>query len=107
MVSYQDNYLFKRPVKHILLLHIGAFDAEMLESLIQLYQKKGVKFISLTEAVTDEIYKIDPKVAGKWGSELQYQILISKNIKLKDISADVSPFLNTQSPEELLSQVCI
>jgi peptidoglycan/xylan/chitin deacetylase (PgdA/CDA1 family) len=101
------NYLFKRPVKHILLLHIGAFDAEMLESLIQLYQKKGVKFISLTEAVTDEIYKIDPKVAGKWGSELQYQILISKNIKLKDIGADVSPFLNTQSPEELLSQVCI
>jgi hypothetical protein len=38
---------------------------------------------------------------------LQYQILISKNIKLKDIGADVSPFLNTQSPEELLSKICI
>lgn len=101
------NYLFKRPIKHILLLHIGAFDAEMLEELIQLYQKKGVKFISLSEAVTDEIYKIDPQVVGKWGSELQNQILKSKNIKLKDIGADTSVFPDTEYPEDKLSRICI
>ncbi|MBY0554924.1 polysaccharide deacetylase family protein [bacterium] len=100
------NHLFKRPVKHILLLHIGAFDAEMLEDLIKLYQKKGVQFISLSEAATDEIYKIDPGVVGKWGAELPYQILKSKNIKLKDIGADTLAFPATEYPEEFLAGFC-
>jgi peptidoglycan/xylan/chitin deacetylase (PgdA/CDA1 family) len=90
------KYLFKRSVKNILLLHIGAFDAEMLEDLIKLYQKKGVKFISLSDAVTDDIYKIDPGVFGKWGAEFQNQILKSKNLKLKDIWADTTVFPATE-----------
>jgi peptidoglycan/xylan/chitin deacetylase (PgdA/CDA1 family) len=96
--------LFKRPVKHILLLHIGAFDAEVLDNLLRLYQEKGVKFISLSEALTDEIYQIDPQIAGRWGSELQYQILKSRKLKPEDVGVRSSS--DEVSPEVKLEKVC-
>ena len=48
--------LFHRPAKQILLIHFGAFDAIMLDKLLTLYEKSGVKFISLDEALTDPMY---------------------------------------------------
>lgn len=95
------TYLFKRPVKHILLLHVGAFDVEMLNELLQLYKKKGVKFIALSEAVKDEIYAVDPAVTGRSGSELHFQILKSRGLKLKDTGA-----LSVKYPEEELDNLC-
>ncbi|MBK9293603.1 MAG: polysaccharide deacetylase family protein [Oligoflexia bacterium] len=53
--------LFGRDIKHILLLHIGAFNAEMMDDLLKTYKKMGVEFIPLQEAVNDPIYKIDSK----------------------------------------------
>ena len=95
------TYLFKRPVKHILLLHVGAFDAEMLNDLLKLYKKKGVKFISLSEAAQDEIYAIDPMVVGKSGSELHFQVLKSRGLKLKDTGAGSVTY-----PEDELAKIC-
>ena len=50
--------LFGRRVPHILLLHAGAFDAEMLDELLTRYEKMGVAFISLDEALADPVYQI-------------------------------------------------
>ena len=96
------KYLYKRNVKHILLLHIGAFDAEMMDELLSLYKKKGVKFISLKKALTDDVYKIDPAVAEKWGSELQFQILKSKNLSLKQIGVE-----GFKHPGDELAKICL
>lgn len=94
--------LFKKDISHILLLHIGAFDAEMLDRLLSNYEKKGVEFIPLSEAVKDEIYSFDPGVTGKWGSEFTYQVLKARNLTLKDVG--MVPY--TGYPESELKTIC-
>lgn len=94
--------LFKRSIHHILLLHIGGFDAEMLEKLLSNYEKKGVEFISLSEALKDPVYEKDPGVVGKRGSEFTYQVLKSRRLSLKDIGM----IRYDGYPERQLARVC-
>jgi peptidoglycan/xylan/chitin deacetylase (PgdA/CDA1 family) len=58
--------LFKRDIPYVLLMHVGAFDARMLPRLIQLYQSKGVTFVSLEDAEKDPFYAndLDLSLAG-------------------------------------------
>lgn len=97
-----SNALFKRSIAHILLLHIGAFDAEMLDSLLTLYEARGVEFISLEEAAKDVVYKFDPGVTGKWGSEFTYQVLKAHGLTLKDVGLE--PYIHY--PEAILEKSC-
>jgi len=46
----------------VLLMHIGAFDARMLPELLALYRSRGVKFISLPDAISDPAYRDDPDI---------------------------------------------
>jgi peptidoglycan/xylan/chitin deacetylase (PgdA/CDA1 family) len=50
--------LFHRDIPYVLLMHIGAFDAEMLPRLLDLYRSKGVEFVSLAGAESDDFYKV-------------------------------------------------
>jgi len=45
-----SQQIFGRNIKHVLLMHIGAFDAVMLPDLLAQMKKDGFKFISLEEA---------------------------------------------------------
>lgn len=54
--------LFGRPIKHILNLHIGAFDALMLHEVLAAYQAAGTRFITLRAALQDPVYRIDPGI---------------------------------------------
>ncbi|MEK2645164.1 polysaccharide deacetylase family protein [Bdellovibrio sp. BCCA] len=94
--------LFKRSIPHVLLLHIGAFDAEMIDKLITEYKKKGVEFIPLSEAQKDEVYSLDPALPAKRGSELTYQFMNARNLKL----ADVGLKKYEDYPEEKLQTIC-
>jgi len=49
--------LYGRDIPYVLLLHIGALDAEMLPRLLQLYRSKGFTFVTLQEAEADEFYR--------------------------------------------------
>jgi len=55
--------LFGRDIPYVLLMHIGAFDAEMLPKLLALYKSKGFQFVTLENAEADEFYRsaIDPR----------------------------------------------
>jgi peptidoglycan/xylan/chitin deacetylase (PgdA/CDA1 family) len=66
--------LFGRPVRQVLLLHAGAFTADMIDELLQEYESMGVRFISLDDALRDSIYQLDPRFARKWGSPFLYQV---------------------------------
>ena len=46
-----------RPVPHVLLLHAGAFDAHVLDRLLSEYEKAGVRWIPLDEALADPVYR--------------------------------------------------
>ncbi len=53
------TFRFNRPVKHVLLMHFGAFDAMMIDQLLSQYEQMGIEFISLEDALTDPIYRDD------------------------------------------------
>lgn len=95
--------LFKRSIPHVLLLHIGAFDAEMIDKLITEYKKKGVEFIPLSEAQKDEVYSLDPAVAAKWGSELTYQVMKARKLSLSDVGLQKYE----SYPAEKLEKICL
>lgn len=95
--------VFGRPVAHILLLHVGAFDAEMMSELLALYKKNGVEFIPLSEAVKDKVYASDSGIVAENGSEFQYQIMKQKGLTLKDMGLETY----TGYPEERLKTICL
>jgi peptidoglycan/xylan/chitin deacetylase (PgdA/CDA1 family) len=94
--------LFKREIAHILLLHIGAFDARMMDRLLSEYKKLGAKFISLQEALEDPVYRIDPEYVAPYGAEFPYQVLRQRGLKLEDVG--LTRF--TDYPEEKLTTIC-
>jgi peptidoglycan-N-acetylglucosamine deacetylase len=52
-----SHTLYQRDIPYVLLLHVGALDAEMLPRLLQVYGGKGFEFITLRGAERDEFYR--------------------------------------------------
>ena len=48
--------LYDHDISYVLLMHVGALDAEMLPQLLSLYRSRGFKFVSLPEAERDKFY---------------------------------------------------
>jgi peptidoglycan/xylan/chitin deacetylase (PgdA/CDA1 family) len=53
-----------RDVPHVLLMHVGAFDAHMLPRLIALYRSLGFRFVTLQEAEADPFYAAATDLTG-------------------------------------------
>lgn len=66
--------LFGRPIRQILLLHAGAFTAQMIDDLLDEYEALGVRFISLDAALEDAAYRIDPRFTASWGATFLAQL---------------------------------
>jgi hypothetical protein len=72
--------VFGRQIRHILLLHLGAFDAVMLDALLGAYQAAGVKTISLQAAMRDPAYKVNPDIV--WDGELTFLLQVTRAKKV-------------------------
>src|SRR5262249_15388203 len=92
-----SQQLFGRDIKHILLMHVGAFDAEMLPQLLAQMKQQGFKFITLEEAQKDPAYDIDPDVVMKEGTILQEQIMQARNLPLPP---------HAEKPMKQLQELC-
>jgi len=88
--------IYGRDIRHVLLLHIGAFDAVMLPRLLNFMKSEGFKFVTLGEAEKDPAYRIDPDVALKDGGTLLDQMMEAKHIK----------FPQNEKPYEQLNALC-
>jgi len=51
--------LLGRDIPYVLLMHVGALDAEMLPRVLYLYRSKGFEFVTLDEAERDPFYAQD------------------------------------------------
>lgn len=71
-----------RPIKHILLLHLGAFDAVMLDELLPSYRQAGVTMIGLSEAMGDPAYKLDPDIVGDGELTFLFQIARARTLRI-------------------------
>jgi len=76
-----SQMLYGRDVKYVLLMHIGAFDARMLPELLALYRSRGVRFISLAEAISDPAYRDDPDIGDATGGAHLELMMSSKKLK--------------------------
>lgn len=72
--------VFGRDIKHIMLLHIGAFETVMLPQLLELLQQRGFKLIALPDAASDPAYAADPSPLTKWGGTFLQQMLAAKHL---------------------------
>ena len=59
-----------RPIKHILLLHVGEFTAKLLDRLLAAYERAGVRFVTLEAALADPIYASEPVPPVPYGNFL-------------------------------------
>jgi peptidoglycan/xylan/chitin deacetylase (PgdA/CDA1 family) len=70
--------LVGRPIPQILLLHIGAFDAVVLGALLSLYERQGVRFVSLDRAMADSVYTVEPRRPASWEGTFLSQLSESR-----------------------------
>ena len=92
-----SRQIFGRNIKHVLLMHIGAFGAVMLPDLVAQMKKDGFKFISLEEAESDPAYLSDPDSALVDGGTLLDQFFDSKKLKYPP---------HAEKPREELAAIC-
>jgi len=76
-----SQLVYGRDVKYVLLMHVGAFDARMLPELLALYRAKGVRFISLPDAMSDTAYQDDPDIGEPTGGAFLELMMQKKKIK--------------------------
>jgi peptidoglycan-N-acetylglucosamine deacetylase len=56
-----------RDIKHVLLVHANAMNAEYLDDLIAKVRERGYQFIALPEVLTDDAYRRDDPYVGPKG----------------------------------------
>ncbi|WP_259014959.1 polysaccharide deacetylase family protein [Emticicia fluvialis] len=68
--DYYEKYtqeIIGRPIKHIFLCHANALNADYFDELCKVMTDRGYSFISLDEALEDEVYKHADTVLAKGG----------------------------------------
>jgi peptidoglycan/xylan/chitin deacetylase (PgdA/CDA1 family) len=76
-----SRLVYGRDVKYVLLMHVGAFDARMLPELLALYRAKGMKYISLPDALSDKAYRDDPDIGEPDGGSFLELMMQKKKLK--------------------------
>lgn len=76
----QCQQLFGREIKQILLIHSNALNADYLDELLAMYQKRGYQFISLETALTDEAYQSKDEYAGRGGITWLHRWAITQKV---------------------------
>lgn len=59
--------LVGRPIRHVLLLHANELNAEALDELLDLFKRRGYRFVTLERALEDDAYRLPDTYAGRAG----------------------------------------
>lgn len=94
--------IFHRDIKNILLVHIGAFDAQMLDQVLTAFEKRGVKIILLKEALQDKVYSINPNIANINTDTFYTQMRMAKKIPMPEQTKQLLESI----PEDKLNALC-
>ena len=76
-----SQMVFGRDVKHVMLLHLGGFDAMMLPQLLDLLKQEGFKLVTLDEAESDPAYQSNPNAGLKHGGTLLEQTIEARHLE--------------------------
>ena len=78
-----SHMLYGRDIPYVLLLHIGALDAEMMPQLLELYRSRGFQFVTLQEAESDEFYRLDTDLAQPPGPDTLEGVAAERKLVLQ------------------------
>ncbi|HWU41481.1 MAG TPA: polysaccharide deacetylase family protein, partial [Candidatus Acidoferrum sp.] len=76
------QFVLHRPIKHLLLLHVGAFDGVMVDDLLSAYENAGVTFIDPESAMRDDPYGLNPHITWEGGLTFPEQPARAKGVPL-------------------------
>lgn len=71
---------FAREIPQVLLLHANALNAELLPELLARIRARGYRFITLDEAVSDDIYGTRDGYVGKFGPSYIHRWAITRGL---------------------------
>jgi peptidoglycan-N-acetylglucosamine deacetylase len=91
--------LMHREVRQVLLLHIGAADADGIEDLLVAYEKQSVKWIDLRTALADDVYSLDAGDVVRHGAALLYRLAKARGVQ-------VAPPIFARDLEDELARIC-
>jgi peptidoglycan/xylan/chitin deacetylase (PgdA/CDA1 family) len=87
-----SHTLYGRDIPYVLLMHVGAFDAEMLPRLLNLYRSKGFQFVTLADAEADQFYRVDTDLKLPLGVETLEEAMRERNLPLPPHAVPVPQF---------------
>jgi peptidoglycan-N-acetylglucosamine deacetylase len=73
--------LMGRDIKHILLIHVGAFTTLSAQDVLASFKTDGVRFISLQAALEDPVYGINPGLPMPDGRNFLEQLAAMKGVE--------------------------
>jgi peptidoglycan-N-acetylglucosamine deacetylase len=88
-----------RELRHVLLLHLGAADADALDELLTAFEREGVTWVSLERALADPFYAFDPDLASAAGAAFPYRVARARGVP-------VEPPIYARGLEERLEALC-
>ena len=74
----QAQAVLGRPMRHVLLLHLGLLDADTLEQLLADYERLGVRWVTLEHAHEDPAYAQNPNVT--YGGMFLFQLAEARGV---------------------------
>lgn len=69
-----------RAMKHVLLLHANALNADHFSALVGMMRQRGYAFVTLEEALTDSAYALPDTYAGAEGISWLQRWAITKGV---------------------------
>ena len=88
--------LYGHDIPYVLLLHVTSFSAKMLPDLIAQLRERGFVFITLSEALKDPVYAIDPAIGYPGGGPIQEALAAARKL----------PFPPALKPNAWLEKTC-
>lgn len=89
-----------RDVPQVLLFHAGVAEADAIEELLTAYEREGVVWVTLPQALADPFYAIDPNIAAKFGAALPYLVARMRGRK------EPPPPMFARGLEQRLEKLC-
>ncbi|HVU50173.1 MAG TPA: subclass B3 metallo-beta-lactamase, partial [Polyangia bacterium] len=80
--------LVHREIRHVLLLHLGAAEADGLDDLLTAFERAGVSWIPLESALGDPFYRLDPEAPSPDGAALPYLLARARGLTVPPSPAD-------------------
>lgn len=73
--------LFGREIKHTLLIHANALNAEYYDELVAMMKRRGYAFISLSEALEDDAYRAEDTYIGPKGLSWLFRWSVGRTLE--------------------------